>query len=247
MGLIRGLTDLAAPPGCHACGALVYKPICDECLVSIERVEEPVCPVCGRPTVHDVDVCRYCRADRPKFDKARALAVYDFPVREAIRALKRKQGRGIARQLAPLVYEAFADEIGAADMITFVPVTPARRVKRGHNQAQELAIALSALAGMSVAGTLRVARAMKKQGTRKMAERKPNVKQVFALRNRSRRLTNLISGCHLILVDDVVTTGATVSECARVLKEAGAARVTVIALARAIQDYNPSPDRKKQA
>ena len=139
------------------------------------------------------------------------------------------------------MHAVFSEELAAADAITFVPIAPGRLAKRGHNQAQELAAALAGLSGTPMAGTLRLVRAVKDQGHLSMKERRDNIENAFAVRNRSQRLGGVISGSSFILVDDVLTTGCTASACARVLKRAGASRVTVLTLARAGVKTSPNP------
>lgn len=235
MGLLRGLAELVVPPACFSCGARSYTPLCAGCVSAIETIEEPVCPICGRPTVHDVAMCSGCRAHRPTFDCARAYAVYDFPIKDAVIGLKSKQGRGLAEFLAPRLTEAFHSAIAGADAVTFVPISPGRLLKRGFNQAEELANAVSVCSGTPAINALKMTRAVKDQGQLPPAKRAANVAGAFALKSRSPHFVADISKRRIILVDDVITTGATVSACSFVLKEAGAADVTVLTLARAVR------------
>lgn len=205
--------------------------LCRGCATAIEPIEEPVCPVCGRPVMYDVEMCAKCRADAPPFDKARALSVYDFPMREAVLGMKTRQGRGLAEFLAPRFVRAFRDDIAGADWLTYVPVSPGRLRKRGFNQAKELAEAVSQLTGCPVVDALKMTRSVKDQGQLDKEKRKANVESAFVVR----RNAPVISRRDLILIDDVMTTGSTASACAKALKEAGVAGVTVLILARA--DY----------
>lgn len=230
MGLIRGLAELVVPPSCFACSSRSLTPLCHGCATAIEPIEDPVCPVCGRPTVHDVEMCARCRAHRPAFDKARALTVYDFPMREAIIGMKSQQGRGLADFLAPRLNASFSAEFAGADALTYVPVTPGRLHKRGFNQARELAEAAGSLSSRPVVDALRMVRAVKDQGQLSIDKRQANMEDAFAIKGD----LQTIRGKRLILIDDVITTGATVSACSAALKNAGAGYVTVITLAQAV-------------
>ncbi len=240
MGLLRGFIGLASPPACFACGEQSYQPLCDSCLLMLERLEEPLCPICGHPTVEPVECCAACRRHRPSFDSARALGAYDFPLRDTVVALKRRDGRCLAAQVAPLIAAATSTSFRPAAWLTYVPMAGKPEAKRGHNQARELSLALSEIVGIPTLGTLRLTRYVKDQGQLRPAERASNVAAAFAPRNRSRRLAGLIDGRDFVLVDDVLTTGATASACAAALKEAGAGRVDVVTLARAIHTQKPS-------
>jgi ComF family protein len=235
MGLVSGFIDLVSPPVCFSCGGRSYVPLCRSCDGMIEIIGEPFCDVCGKPGMHENNRCPDCRSKRPKFDYARAYAVYEFPIRESVIAMKRRSGRRLAEYVAPRMAKAFVSELDGADFITYVPITPGRKANRGHNQAQELAAAVAGLAGKPVIGTLRLTKAVKDQGRSRLKpeEREENIEAAFAIRNKSERLAGIIRGSSLILIDDVLTTGSTVSACAHVLKEAGAERVLVLTLARA--------------
>ncbi len=240
MGLLRGFIGLTAPPACFACGGQSYQPLCESCLLMLEELAEPLCPVCGHPTVEAVDCCSVCRRARPAFDSARALGAYEFPLRETIIGMKRRDGRCLAGQVAPLIAAALPQVFENTDLITFVPMAPGPENTRGHNQAQLLALAISSVTGVRAAGTLRLTRYTKDQGQLKPADRPANVAAAFAPRNRSRRLAELIADRRLVLIDDVLTTGATASACAATLKKAGAAGVDVVTLARAVHTQRPS-------
>jgi predicted amidophosphoribosyltransferase len=233
MGLVRGFVDLVSPPACFACGEQSYQPLCESCLLMIEPLSEPLCPVCGHPMVTPVERCAGCRREPPAFDSAHTLAIYEFPLREAIIALKRRDGRCLADQLAPLLAEPFGDLFDGADWLTYVPMAPGPQMTRGHNQARELALALSHLSGTPAIGALRMTHFVKDQGQLPPADRPDNVAGAFAPRNSSRRLAAMIDGRDFVLIDDVLTTGATASACAAALKKAGAARVDVVTIARA--------------
>lgn len=233
MGLISGFIDLVSPPVCFSCGGRSYIPVCRSCDGMIEVIDGPLCRKCGKPGTFERELCPDCRSEWPAYDSARAYAVYEFPVRELVITMKRRSGRRLAEYVAPRLYETFADEFAAADAITFVPITPGRQAKRGHNQARELAAAIGSLSGKPVTGLLKLAKPVKDQGHLRNKDRSENMEDAFTVKNKSRRLAAVVEGGSFVLIDDVLTTGRTASACARVLKDAGADRVTVLTLARA--------------
>jgi ComF family protein len=230
VGIIRGFYELVVPPTCFVCGERSVELICNGCSTAIEPLEAPVCPICGRPVIHDVEMCAKCRDERPSYDAARALSAYEFPMREAVLGMKTRQGRGLAEFLAPRLAGAFQDEIRQADALVYVPVSPGRLRKRGFNQAKELAIAVSGLSGCPVIDALKMVRSVKDQGQLAMAERRENVDAAFVVKKKA----PVIFDQKLVLIDDVITTGSTAAACAKALKDASAARVTVLTLARAV-------------
>jgi predicted amidophosphoribosyltransferase len=130
------------------------------------------------------------------------------------------------------MWQTLQPVIVQADILSFVPVTRARLASRGHNQARELALAIAGFSGQPVAGLLRMTRAVADMGTTKTRHRSRNVEGAFGLRNRSDALRRRINGSRIALIDDVITSGATANECAKVLLAAGAVSVDALTLAR---------------
>jgi ComF family protein len=227
------LLEFFLPRMCLFCGVAVGEAaavaVCPECESQIEWVVSPLCTCCGRvfATREGADrLCGDCQADPPPFARARAAALYDGPVSQAITRFK------FSRQMAflpvmqhwlkrPLCLELVA----AADLLTPVPLHPKRIKKRGFNQALLLARAFpgAAVAREAVVRTRHTA----PQVGLNPKERQDNVKGAFAVTDPAR-----VKGKHVLLVDDLYTTGATVKECARVLRRAGASRVEVLTVAR---------------
>lgn len=178
-----------------------------------------------------VGLCEPCRRQPPPFAYARAAALYRDAVREALHAFKFGRKTALARPLADLLEEAGQDMLTgqAVDCLVPVPLHPAREAERGFNQALLLARRLSRRWGLPVAeNMLRRVRATRGQTELSAAERRQNVRGAFVLRR-----ADLLAGAHVLLIDDILTTGATAAECSRVLLEAGGARtVGVLTVAR---------------
>ena len=167
-----------------------------------------------------------CRADPPAWDWARAGAEYEGAVREAIHAFKFEGKRALARPLAALISSSGGRARADVDALVPVPLARPASAERGFNQAALLAERLAAAPRPSRAAPLAGARAGHPAAERPRRRR--------AARQRARRLRRrpAAAGRHVVVVDDVLTTGATAAECARALRAAGAARVGVLTVAR---------------
>ena len=189
------------------------------------------CGQCGVPfenqkPLHGEGRCGLCRRGLTAFDWGRAYGVYEGPLRRVIQLLKYDRMRPLARELAVRMAD-LVGEAGRVDLLAPVPLHRSRRRERGFNQAELLASELARISGIPVdSALLRRERATETQTGLAHNQRRLNVRGAFAVRR-------AVAGRHIALVDDVITTGATVSECARVLKQAGAARVVALAAARA--------------
>lgn len=168
--------------------------------------------------------CSDCLLMDVAFDRAAAAASYDGPARDALKTFKlggeRRTARALARWMVP---SALA--LGRVDVLTWVPSTRRSEAARGFNPAEEIAKSLSKALGVSAARLLRKTRETADQAGLSRAERRENILDVFKAHLRVPQ--------RILLVDDVMTTGATVSECAAALKVAGARRVVVVTFARA--------------
>jgi ComF family protein len=230
-----GLTVLEffLPRLCLFCGAAVGETaavaVCPACESQIKWVESPLCTCCGKMFL-DLEgadrVCGDCQTDPPPFTRARAAALYDGPVAQAITRFK------FSRQMAclPLLQHWLTrplclELVAAADLLAPVPLHPKRIKQRGFNQALLLA---QAFPGTPVAleAVVRTRHTTPQVGL-KPKERHKNVKDAFAVPD-----PGLLKGKNVLLVDDLYTTGATVKECARVLRRAGARQVEVLTVAR---------------
>jgi ComF family protein len=224
--------DLVFPAVCPLCAARLgagrRDPVCGDCWAAFERLTPPLCEVCGVPRSSDT-VCPACRESPPAFDYARAAASYGGPVREAVHGLKFGGRRSLARPLADLIAEQCAAVLaGRPDALIPVALARARERERGFNQAGLVAERLGERLGLRVRPRWLVRlRPTAAQSELTAAERQANVAGAFAA-------SPAVADRHVVIVDDVVTTGATVGECARVLRAAGARRIGVLTVARVL-------------
>jgi ComF family protein len=232
--------DLVFPALCPVCDASLAEgrrdPLCGVCWAAIPRIAPPWCGRCGLPfraltpgplPVAPPATCGPCRDDPPAWDWARAGAEYEGVVRDAIHAFKFEGKRALARPLAALVLEQAGGGFGRdVPVLVPVPLARAREQERGFNQAALVAERLAAGLGLPVRpGWLARARATAPQSDLGAAERRANVRGAFTA-------ARAVAGRSVIVVDDVLTTGATAAECARAMRAAGAARVGVLTVAR---------------
>jgi len=219
----RALLELVYPPRCAACGdAVAAEPFCPVCGEAVDPAP-PGCPRCGLPGA--AALCPACHAAPPAFDAVRSGGLFGGPLADAIHALKYGDRPALARPLGAWLARVAPPPPGAA--IVAVPLARRRRIERGYDQAQLLADALARAAGAPrLRGALRRVRETPPQVGRTRAERARNVAGAFAA-------IAPLAGRDLVLVDDVVTTGATADAAAHAAKEGGARSVVVVALARA--------------
>ena len=227
--------DLVFPPLCPVCDEMLgvgrRDPLCGACWEGLERIAPPWCRCCGAPLGVE-GLCGACRSRRPGFAYARAASLYGDLVREAIHAFKFGGRGGLANPLGDLLAGLGLSALpGAApDVLVPVPLHPRRARERGYNQALLLARRLErAWRVPVVADALVRAVPTLPQADLDAAARRRNVRGAFVV-SRPERIT----GRHVVLVDDVLTTGATAGECARSLYRAGATAVGVLTVARAL-------------
>jgi ComF family protein len=215
--IARALLDclvsvLLAPP-CAACGASLEEPL-----------DGPVCPACWRSIAPVASPFRIEEATI-----CRAAGIYAGALSAIVHALKYQQRTSLAKPLGDLIARHCGDALSGADLVVPVPLHRSRQRERGFNQAALLARALP----LPCADALARVRATPSQTDLPAHKRKLNVKGAFAL-SREAGLRVEVSGRCVVLVDDVATTGATLSECAKVLREAGAREVRAVTAARAL-------------
>jgi len=234
VGVLGALADLLFPSGCAACGAPTRDLFCADCAALVETLPASRCARCAGnlppPIGRDEKpgICDGCAKAPPAFDLVRTPFVYGGPVAQAIHRLKYRGARSLAARLGGAMAEAGAAVLRRADAVVHVPLHAARRRQRGFDQAELLARAVAREAGLPHLGrALLRTRPGGHQVGRGREERAVAVAGAFRARAD-------LSGLSLVLVDDVVTTGATAGAAARALREAGAARVAVLAVARAV-------------
>ncbi len=230
-GAARLFVDSLLPPQCLGCGIIVDAPgsLCADCFQQVTFITPPVCDCCGVPfegaIVEDL-ICGSCLSHRPAFSHTRAAFIYNEHSKGLVLKLKHGDRTDIAAHLSRWLARAAGDLLPRCDVIIPVPLHRWRFFMRTYNQAALLAKVVGKLSGKPVAanGLLRVL-ATPSQGGLDRASRRRNVARAFAVNTDVR-------GKRVLLVDDVLTTGATADACAKVLLAAGAVDVDVAVLAR---------------
>lgn len=233
------MLDLAMPPHCPvtrqevsaygALGAVAWR--------AAHFIEEPCCRRCGVPFSADYGdevECPSCIADPPGFDRARAALVYDDASHKMIVGFKHADRTELADMFGNWMTRAGAPFLSASSRLIPVPLHPRRLLTRRFNQSALLAraIAMKSGADLLIGGLIRH-RATPPQKDLTAEGRKRNVDGAFAVRDKTAR--NSLQGAHVVIIDDVLTTGATLSSAARTLKRAGALRVDALVLARVVK------------
>lgn len=234
-----GIKNLLFPAFCRGCERRILSEdnlyFCAECWSSIQPISIPYCPQCGKPQPRRVGFeevvelhCAECKAAEPQFSRTFAAGLYDGVLKDAIHLFKFGRKRLLLKPLGNLLVREVGSRINPDDydIFTYVPLHPRRKKERGFDQAERLAGHLAGAGLWSSSPCLE--RTLHTQYQSRLAEdeRWKNVKRAFSLRSGME-----VTDCRVLLVDDVVTTGATVNECCRVLRKAGAAEVDVLALA----------------
>ncbi|HEX2741932.1 MAG TPA: ComF family protein [Rubrobacter sp.] len=219
------LADLFFPLRCVGCGRRSSDLLCRTCFDALPIVGRPVCERCGLPTAFETFVCEECKNVDFGFESARAPLKYAGVGKEIVHALKYRGYRSVVEKLAaPLMLQVLEDS--RFDAVVPVPLHRARRRKRGFNQAELLARGVAEKINATVSDTLKVVRTTRDQVELSAAQRRANVAGAYTARNP-------LSG-RVLLVDDVFTTGATMSACAATLVEAGAKEVHALSLCRTV-------------
>ena len=226
----RGL-DALLPQRCLLClGKAERICLCRPCLEGLPRSAMD-CPSCALP-VPGPGACGACQKQPPAWDSATAALLYDFPVDVLVSQLKYRRQLAAAPVLAMAMGERLPSALNSDALLLPVPLHWSRLAARGYNQSLELAIHLARWHGLELSrDQLRRQRRTPTQTGLDAATRRRNLRDAFAWNGAPLR------GRHLVLVDDVMTTGSTAAACARVLRAAGAGRVDVWVAARAVVDW----------
>lgn len=219
----RRVARAALPQDCLLCGAACDDaPLCGPCRDELPALPR-ACPLCAMPSPHG-EICGICLQHPPQFDMTVAVWRYAYPVDRLVQALK-FHGR---LALASFFADALASVVERADVVIPMPLHPSRLSERGFNQAAEIARHLTGIlgTGLAIHGASRIRRTLP-QANLPLDERSRNVRGAFAC-------TLDLTGARVAVVDDVMTTGATLGALARVLKRAGAARVENWVVARTL-------------
>jgi ComF family protein len=232
----QAVLDLLFPPLCIACRVPVGQAgFCAACWSGIHFLDGPGCACCGLPfpvTLEGANLCASCLTRRPAFDTAHAILAYDERSRGAILALKHADRLDLVPGFARWLSRTGRTILESSELVIPVPLHPFRLWRRRYNQSAELARRLARDWKLTYEPSALVrSRSTASQGAMTSARaRRHNVQRAFQVPDPAR-----VAGRQILLLDDVLTTGATVEACARTLKRAGAAGVHVLVLARVVK------------
>jgi ComF family protein len=236
--LISGLLSLLFPPHCIICKQeLEYDSreyLCPKCLNDFKYLKGPFCTMCGKPLPAEkqtfAKTCRLCQKMPPEFDCGFSVCIYDGVLKECIHRFKYQKKTFLkstfGKMVSGFIKENLKDKI--FDCIVPVPLHPARKWERGFNQAELIAMEVRKLLDIPVkTNILKRKRWTQPQVILSKEQRRRNVKNAFYAKNDNRTK-------NVILLDDVMTTGATLNECAKALKTSNIEYVCAITIARTI-------------
>jgi len=230
MGLLSDALDVVYPPLCLACDAPVSAGhFCASCELSVQRLQPNGCDLCSEPGHHLRGRCERCRGRRKAFERAFAPFVHDGALAKAIHRFKYEDKPELSRPLGEMLSTSAQDFIAETpSVVTPIPLHESRYRERKYDHAMLLAVTLAKLAGLKLAdGALSRVRDTPRQVGLTDEQRVANVRDAFAAGAEAK-------GQSVLLIDDVLTTGATAHAAATTLLAAGATRVRVLTLARAV-------------
>jgi competence protein ComFC len=225
--------DWLYPPTCGGCNKFGER-WCAACQNQVSPVGPHVCNICGN-FIENGELCPNCSASPPPYERLRSWGIFFGPLREAIHRLKYKQDIGLGEALAKHLIDLFLTTGWNVDLISPVPLSKLRQQERGYNQAALLARPLSLATGIpfKAKAAARIRNTHSQVGL-KAKERLENVKDAFLAE------PGIVRGKKVLLVDDVTTTGATISACAGAIMRAGAHSVYGLTLARSNFGFEPA-------
>jgi len=238
IGLVRSwfrdVVDLLYPVTCSACDVFVdgAGPLCPDCYNALRHQEdEPSCPACAMPLAGHGDPCPYCEGKgEPNFERIVRLGIYSDPIRHLVYRMKYHGRWALAEYFGErlLEQERVKALLTETDCLVPVPLHPLRHIARGYNQAEVLARRISRLVKKLpvVRPLLRIRNTEAQIRVRSRAKRQENLRQAFGLVN-----ADLVAGRHIVIVDDITTTGATLQSIARALKPAKPASISAMVIA----------------
>jgi ComF family protein len=240
-----GLFSILFPSDCRICRApltnIASLPVCDPCLAKIVPLDGPLCQICGEKLFHtiaeteDTPLCAICRRVGAHFSRAAAYGAYEGALRDLIHLFKYNGIRPARKILGGLLNQTVA-AIALPDSVIVIPVPlwSGKRTSRGFNQAEAIARTFIHFQSSSIqldTSILIRTRETASQTGLTRHQRRANVRGAFAVVKPTK-----IKGRSILIVDDVMTTGTTAGECARVLRRAGAKEVFVATIARATKE-----------
>jgi ComF family protein len=249
----ESLFSIVFPANCRICRSpltgISALPVCEPCLAGITPLDGTLCSACGEKLFSHAfagdagPLCGLCQRVPPRFKRAAAYGAYQGSLRDLIHLFKYQQVKPAAKTLARFLDRAIAElKLPANFTVIPVPLWPGKRHTRGFNQAEDIARAFVRFQAASASIQLETSALIRKRETASQTgltrpQRRANVRGAFAVVQREK-----VKGQTILIVDDVMTTGTTAGECARVLLRAGAKEVYVATVARATKELGNGPD-----
>lgn len=236
------IKDLCFPPSCYICNAFTdTNGLCAHCWKNIKWISEPKCKICGLPfTIPMQSICAECMKKRPYFDAATSVFIYDDFSKKMILQFKNGDCTYMAPQFVRWMYRIGEKDLSDVDMLIPVPISMLKRLRRQYNQTELLAMELSKISGITYEPRiLRKVKSTRPQEGLSRTSRQKNLAGSFGV---SEKHKHLLKDKNIVIIDDVMTTGTTVNECAKILKKHGCRRVSVLTIARVT--LNPTKEKK---
>lgn len=232
------ITNLIFPPRCLNCGEELYNKtgLCIKCFKKLNFITSPKCDICGYPFEIDMSedknlICPNCLKKNFKFNKARSVFTYNDITKKLILAYKHSRHIELAPFFSKIMLQAGSELLKETDLIIPVPISKLRLIKRGYNQSSLLAKHIGKHKKIKVSfNNLIRYKHTAYQGNMHIKQRRENVRNAFVIKN-----ANKIRNKNILLIDDVFTTGATINECIKTLKKAGANKVFALTIARTVK------------
>ncbi len=218
--------DLVFPPSCAGCGKMGMR-WCTDCQKNIKFIRGPICEICGKPQAR-AGTCTRCAYQKPGYEQLRSWSLYADPIRRALLRLKYHNDVGLGVMIAAQLACFFNELNWNVDVIVPVPLGKRRRWERGYNQAELIAKPLARTTGIAYGSKALIRnRETRSQVGLEVDERRENMLDAFSSSGQR------VSGKTILLVDDIATTGSTLSACAEALKSCGAEEILALTVARA--------------
>ncbi|MDO4632263.1 MAG: ComF family protein [Eubacteriales bacterium] len=224
--------DLLYPCRCPICQQ-ISNGFCSRCAAELPFTGKSVCVTCGRPLLLPTEeYCPDCRTYTHAFDQSRSLLRYEGEVRESIHRIKYEHKKEYLDAYAKVMAERMQEKLRQWDpqVLTYVPMLPAARRKRGYNQAEELAGSFSGYTGLPCMDLLEKTEKTAEQKKMDRVERRRNLQRAFAVRPEALDERGALPFQRILLIDDIYTTGSTVDAASAVLKEHGAEKVYALTI-----------------
>jgi competence protein ComFC len=221
------MVDWIYPPSCYGCNQ-AGDLLCSDCSQSIQYLQNGLCSRCGYPRMNR-RICAGCSNHSPYYTQIRSVAAYTGCIKEGVHQLKYQNNLGLGIHFANYIYQLIKQQNWQIDLVIPVPLSPNRRKERGYNQTTMIAFPLSLQLGCKMDDKL-IKRVKETQTQIELDAHQRQINLQNAFQARSTRGT----GKNILVVDDVITTGATINDCARALKSAGAKEVYAVSIGRVV-------------